>query len=231
LIVLTITNPDEHKKEFSLSDKVNYRLLEENGEINGVGLLIRAFSRARVPILTVALTYFVSVVIGMVMVHTGNAFALTTRDQIVSNAQSSPILVALDQNDRMRAAVLDFSANLFAAMANTVGGLGVIVAYPIVAYRGWIGGIVSVDSAHVSRLADTKEAAYYLVTLILQLVPYSVSGGAGVNMGLAYLRPKFYYQGDKWWGIPREAIRDVLRVYLVVVPLFLAASLWEFLAR
>ena len=193
--------------------------------------MIRALTRARVPILTVALTYVVSLVIGIVMVHAGNVFALTYRDQIVSNAQSSPILVALDQNDRLRAALLDFASNLFAAAANTIGGLGVVVAYPIVAYRGWIGGIVSLDSAHLSRLADPGEAAYYLITLILQLVPYTLSGGAGVNMGLAYLRPKSYYQGDKWLGIPREAIRDVLRIYLIVVPLFLLASLWEFFAR
>jgi uncharacterized membrane protein SpoIIM required for sporulation len=205
---------------------------EENSEINSIVLLvIRALSRARVPILTVALTYFISVVIGIVMVHTGNTFALTYRDKIVSNAQSSPILVALHQNDRLRAAVLDFAGNLFGAMANTIAGLGVVVAYPIVAHRGWIGGIVSIDSAHVSRLADSKEAAYYLITLVLQLVPYSMSGGAGVNLGLAYLRPKSDYQGDKWMGIPKEAIRDVLRIYLMVVPLFLLASLWEFFAR
>ncbi len=193
--------------------------------------IIRALARARVPILTVALTHFVSLVIGLVMVHTGNAFALAYRDRLVSNAQSSPILVALRSDDRLRAAVLDFAGNLYAAVANTLGGLGVVVPYPVVAYRGWIGGIVSVDSAHVSRLADAREAAYYLITLVLQVVPYSVAVGAGVNMGLAYFRPKPYYQGDKWLGIPKEAIRDVGRIYLLVVPLFLVASLWEFLAR
>ena len=193
--------------------------------------VIRALLRARVPIVTVALTYIISLFIGIVMVHTGNAFALAHRDEIVSNAQSRPILVALDQNDRSRAAVLDFASNLVAAMADTIMGLGVVVAYPIVAYRGWIGGIVSIDSAHLSRLANPEEAVYYLITLVLQLVPYSVSGGAGINMGLAYLRPKSYYQGSKWMGIPQEAIRDVLRIYLLVVPLFLVASLWEFFAR
>jgi len=101
----------------------------------------------------------------------------------------------------------------------------------IVAYRGWIGGIVSVDGSHLSRLADAREAAYYLITLILQLIPYSITGGAGVNMGLAYLNPKRYTQGEKWIGIPAEAIRDVVRIYLVAAPLFLVASLWEFFAR
>jgi hypothetical protein len=50
-------------------------------------------------------------------------------------------------------------------------------------------------------------------------------------MGLAYLNPKRYPQGEKWIGIPAEAIRDVVRIYLVAAPLFLVASLWEFFAR
>jgi uncharacterized membrane protein SpoIIM required for sporulation len=80
-------------------------------------------------------------------------------------------------------------------------------------------------------LADLKEAVYYLVTLILELIPYTLSGGAGVNMGWAYLRPRPYYQGEKWIGIPAEAIRDTYRIFLLVLPLFLVASLWEFFER
>ena len=191
----------------------------------------RALSRARLSILTVGLTYLLSVVVGIGMVQTGNAFAISYRDGIVARARSSPTLVALDRNDRWTAAGLDFGANLWGALATTVGGLGVLVSYPIMAYRGWIGGIVSLDSSHQSRFASPREAAYYLVTLVLQLIPYTLSGGAGVNMGLAFMRPPSYYQGEKWLGIPQEAIRDVLRIYLVAVPLFLLASLWEFLAR
>jgi hypothetical protein len=167
----------------------------------------------------------------MVMVHTGNEWAIAYRDRIVSRARSSPITMALKQNDRLRASVLDFGGNLYGAIATTLSGLGVIVSYPLFAYRGWIGGIVSIDSAHVSRFADPQEGVYYLITLMLQLIPYILSGGAGVNMGLAYLRPKSFYQGEKWFGIPKEAIRDLIRIYLIVVPLFLLASLWEFFER
>ncbi len=191
----------------------------------------RAFFRARIPILTVALTYAVSVAVGMILVHTGNTFALNQRDQIVSGAQAGPILTALDQNNRLLAGLLDFGGNLFGAIATTVAGLGVVFSYPIIAYRGWIGGIVSVDGAHISRLASSGEAAYYLITLVLQLIPYSITGGAGLKMGLAFLKPGIEYQGKKWLGIPAEAIRDVLRIYLVAAPLFLLASLWEFFAR
>jgi uncharacterized membrane protein SpoIIM required for sporulation len=101
----------------------------------------------------------------------------------------------------------------------------------MMAYRGWIGGIVSLDSSHVSRLSETKEAAYYLITLTLQLIPYVLSGGAGINIGVAMFRPRSFYQGEKWFGIPKEAIRDAFRIYLLVIPLFLLASLWEFFAR
>jgi hypothetical protein len=193
--------------------------------------LLRAFSRARLPILTVALTYLFSVVLGLVMVHAGNDFALGYRDRIVANARVSASVAALEQDQRWQAAVIDFAGNVFAAMVDSVLGLGVVMAYPSVAYRGWIGGIVSVDSAHVSRLADFKEGAYYLTTLALQLIPSSLTGGAGVNLGLANLRPKPFYQGDKWLGLPQEALRDLLRIYLVALPLFLLASAWEFFLR
>lgn len=131
----------------------------------------------------------------------------------------------------MAGRLLDFAGNVFAAVIASVLGLGVVLSYPSVAYRGWIGGIVSVDSAHVSRLADVREGAYYLTTLILQLIPSSLAGGAGVNLGLANLRPKPHYQGGKWLGLPKEALRDVLRIYLVALPMFLLASVWEFFLR
>jgi len=195
--------------------------------------ILRALSRARLGILTIGLTYLLSVSVGAVMVHSGNAFALSARDRLVTRARASePSLLALRQGNRLGAALWDFGGNLLVgALPDTIGGLSVVLPYPLAAYRGWVGGIVSVDSAHVSRLAIPREAVYYLVTLILQLVPYSLAGGAGVNLGLAYLRPQSFYRGEKWIGLPKEAVRDVLRIYCLVVPLFLVASLWEFLAR
>ncbi|MGB7539788.1 MAG: stage II sporulation protein M [Anaerolineales bacterium] len=193
-----------------------------------VKAILLALSRARIAILTVGLTYLISVVVGMVMVHAGNRFAIDYRDKLVSGAQSSPILVALDRNNRLQAALLDTGGNLFGAVGNTLGGLGVVFPYPFIAYRGWIGGIVSIDGAHVSRLADPQEAFYYLSTLILQLIPSILAAGAGVNLGLSFYRPKPYYQGRKWLGVSVDAIRDVLWIYMLVIPLLLLASLWEF---
>lgn len=194
--------------------------------------IVRALSRARLGIVTIALTYLTALLIGGAMVHTGNAFALRYGDDLVARARAtSPASIALAQGNRLNAALVDFGQNLLGAVTDTVGGLGVVFPYPLVAYRGWVGGIVSVDSNHVSRLANPVEAIYYLLTLILQLTPYSLAGGAGVNLGMAYYRPRAIYQGDRWLGLPREAVLDVLRIYLLVVPLFFIASLWEFLAR
>ena len=196
---------------------------------------VRAVSRARTAILTIAVTYALSVVVGAAMVHGGNEFALDYADSLVAKAQATdPSAIALQHDERLKAALFDFGANLFTgAIPNTIEGIAIIMPYPFVAFRGWAGGIVSVgtDSNHTSRLADPGERFYYLLTLVLQLIPYSLAGGAGVNLGLAAFRPRPFYQGTRWLGFPKEAILDVLRIYLFVVPLFLIASLWEFLAR
>ncbi len=194
--------------------------------------ILPALKRARLPILTVALTYLVSVLVGIGMVNTGFAFAVNTRDRIVNQAYqgSDPTINALQSGNRVQAALSDFSRNLlFGGVTDTLGGLGVILPYPVVAYRGWVGGIVSISQDHTSRLAQPGEALYYLVTLVLQLIPYSLAGGVGVQLGITYYRSYNNRQVAKWLGMPKEALIDVARIYILIVPLFLIASLWEFL--
>ncbi len=194
--------------------------------------LMSALGRARVPILTMACAYALAVIVGAVMVHSGSAFALRTGDALVARAHAKdPASRALARGSRLEAAGWDFSRNLLlGAVPSTVGGLAIAIPYLTAAYRGWVGGIVSVDGHHRSRLADPAERTYYLLTLLLQLVPYTLAGGAGVRAGLAYLR-RGRAPGPLWIGLPREAVLDVLRIYVLVVPLFAVASLWEFLAR
>jgi Stage II sporulation protein M len=193
--------------------------------------ILRALVRARLPIATMALTYAVAVGVGFAMVQAGNVFALHQRDALVAGANASdPASLALQQGNPLLAAVLDFLRNLLlGAVPSTIGGLAIVIPYAVAIYRGWVGGIVSVDSAHHSRLATPSDAIYYLVTLIPQLIPYILAVGAGINLGLAYLRPRPCYAGSRWHGMPIEALRDVARIYVLIVPLFLIASLWEFL--
>ena len=195
--------------------------------------VVRAIRRARWSILTIAGTYALSVLIGIVMAHTGNTFALDYRDQLVGNAvKQDPAAIAASQEDHLRAALFDFAGNLVAgAVPKTVSGFAIIFPYPMVAHQGWVGGIVSVRGDHTSRFNDPRSSVYYVLTLILQLIPYSLAIGAGVNVGIALFRPALYYQGQKWLGIfPKEALLDVARIYALVIPLFFVASLWEFLS-
>ena len=186
--------------------------------------------RARIAILTIAATYAVSVTIGIAMVAGGNEFALARRDEIVGAAQTGDILVADRGGEHLRAALLDFASNLgLGGITSTVLGVGVAFVYPVAAYRGWVGGIVSVDAHHASRLADPSRAAYYLVTLVLQLIPYSIAGGMGVYLGVGSWRA-LRRTTDSWLGLPKDRLRDVALAYVVIVPLFLIASLFEFLA-
>jgi len=195
--------------------------------------ILVAVSRARLPILTIGLTYAVFIVLGMVMVHGGNTFALAYRDQLVSQSvQHDPASIAANQGDNVRAAMWDFADNLvLGALPKTISGLGIIFPYPLVAFQGWVGGIVSVRSDHTSRLSDPRSALYYLLTLLLQVIPYSLGIGAGVNVGSALFRSPVAYQGAKWLNLfPKAAVRDLLRIYILVVGLFLIASFWEFLS-
>jgi hypothetical protein len=192
--------------------------------------LIAAIGRARIAILTIAMTYLLSVAVGIAMVGTGSTFALERRDAIVGAAGSSEILVADRGGEHVRAALLDFAANLLSGgVPDTVIGLSVVGVYPIVAYRGWVGGIVSVDARRQSRLADPGRALYYVVTLVLQLIPYSIAGGMGVYVGVGAWRAVRRPRADTWLGLPKGRLRDAALAYTVIVPLFLLASLWEFL--
>ncbi len=193
-----------------------------------------ALFRARLGIATVAIAYAIGLLAGGFMVHTGNGFALRYRDRLVGGAQqSSPILAQFQKGNRLTAACLDASGNAAAGLLSVIAGYGVVSAYWVAGFRGWVGGVVSVDGAHHSRLNNSHEAFYYLVTIMLQLIPSTLAGGAGANLGFAaFGKPAWTgYKGRrvKWLLIPLEAIRDAGWIYLITLPMFLAASLFEFL--
>ena len=190
-----------------------------------------ALGRARVPIAIVAIASVCPLVVGAVLATTGNSFALSERDRIVSAAQGSEITAAYQEDDRVRAALLDFGGNIEAALITSVTGLAIVGPAPIAAYRGWVGGLVSVDARHVSRLSQPGTAFYYLVTVTLQMIPYILTGGAGMYLGLVAWRRRNDASVRSFLSlrIPGEAIRDVGWIWALSLPIFLAGSLFEFL--
>src|SRR5260370_15888071 len=119
---------------------------EVQAEMNVSGhALLTALGRARAPILWIGSTYLLSVIVGAGMVHAHNGVALRYRDKLVRNAQQSTVVEAMNHGMHLRAAVGDFTGNLFlGAVPSTIMGLSVIMPFPWVAFRGWVGGIVSV---------------------------------------------------------------------------------------
>jgi len=201
-------------------------------ESSTVSTIFRVVTRARAAILSVALTYIASVAIALVLAQTGNGVALAQRNRIVGAAQTNDLsALANNRGQPVRAALLDWSGNLRGGVVDSVLGMGVAFVYPMVAYRGWVGGIVSVEHDGTSRLRKPLTATYYFLTLILQLTGYSLAAGAGVNLGVSLFRPRPFYQGRKWlWTFPQEAVLDVLRIYVLIVPVLGIASFWEFLS-
>ena len=193
--------------------------------------IFEALRRARAPITILAIVSVCSLAIGAVLATSGNSFALSQRDAIVGAAQSSDITAAYNGGGRVNAALLDFLGNAQAALVTSVTGLAIVGPLPIAAYRGWVGGIVSVDAQHRSRLGQAGSALYYVVTVALQQIPFILTGGAGMYLGLvawrrrndASVRPVLTLR------IPGEAIRDVGWIWVLALPFFLAASLFEFL--
>jgi uncharacterized membrane protein SpoIIM required for sporulation len=193
-----------------------------------IGLALR---HARPGIVIIAVTYILTVTSGAVMAHAGNSFALRYRDSLVARAhRADPASRADDRGAHATAALIDFSRNLgLAAIPETLGGMTLVLPVGLAAYRGWVGGIVSVNHAHRSRLAHVRTATYYLVTLFPQLAAFILAGGGGLHLGWAFLKHRGPFVGPRWFRLPQPALVDVAWLYAVVVPLFAVGSFWEFL--
>jgi hypothetical protein len=195
--------------------------------------IIVAFRRCAPFVLSIFLTYILSSSVGILMAHSANTFALAQRDMIVHKAVTSDqSSIAYQSGNLATAVVHDFAGNLFfSAIPQTVAGLGVVLPYFSVAYQGWVGGIVSVDNAHRTRLRSIKGATYYFLVLLLQWIPFSLCIGAGVRCGVELYR---HNPGVSWafwrYHLPRESLVDLGCVFAVSVPLFFIASAFEFLS-
>lgn len=195
--------------------------------------VVLAIRRARYAIILSAATYVISALIGIAMVTAGVPFAVQQRDAIVGSAQGGPVLEADKRGDRVQAAMLDFGMNLvLGAGPSSILGLSIVGPFPIAAYRGWVGGIVSIDGAHTSRLASPSSARYYVVTMLLQLAGFTLAMAAGIHVGVAAWRARNDPRQRSIAGvrIPGWSLRDAASLYALAVPLLMLGSLWEFMA-
>jgi hypothetical protein len=205
----------------------------QTGDWPATSRLSRAFRRARWPLAASGATYVAFLLLGIALATSGWGPAVSQRDSIVKGAQTSPIQTQYGQGNRLTAALLDFGANAaLGAIPTSIIGLTVIGPFPIAAYRGWVGGIVSIDSGHRSRLATPSGAAYYIVTIILQLIGYVLTMAAGIHVGWTAWKIRNDSSAPSIAGvrIPWSALSDAGYLYVIAMPAFLAGSLWEFFA-
>lgn len=166
------------------------------------------------------------------MVHSGSRSALGRRDAIVEEAGRDRITVEYRAGRRYRAALADAAANFgLAALPQTVLGLTVVLPYVTVSRQGWVGGIVSVDRRHRSRLRSLRGGTYYLGVLLLQFLAYSLCIGGGVRCGVALYEQNKDVGWRSWrYRVAPSTLGDLLLVVCTSIPFFLLASWFEFLS-
>jgi hypothetical protein len=193
-------------------------------------LIYSAIMRCKKWIITIFAVYCFSCLSGIIMVHLGSEFALNYRDKIVGDAlKNDNASINHVKGNKFKAALYDFGGNLVAgSIPQAFLGLGIILPFLSVTYQGWVGGIVSVNSKHESRLDKINSAFYYIIVLILQYIPYSLSIGAGLNFGLRTYRLN-KTNSIRHFRFDKKGFKDILLIYIPVIPLFFIASCFEFL--
>lgn len=195
---------------------------------NSISLTLRSCKKW---IAAIFILYSISCCTGIILVHHADSFTLSFRDRIVGDAiKNDKASINYNAGNRLAAAFIDCSGNIYSSVIQTFLGLSVVIPYFTVAYQGWIGGIVSVNNDHQSRLKNIQSAAYYFIVLVLQYIPYSLVVGAGLKLGVETYR--LNKTGNLFnFKIDKAAARDVLNMYIIAIPLFLIASCFEFLSN
>ena len=195
--------------------------------------VLEALRACRIYAISIFLTYCLACLIGILMSHQGNVFALSQRDKIVGAAVANDkASINYQSGNNFTAALYDCAGNLiFAAVPQTVLGFGIIIPYFSVVYQGWVGGIVSVDNSHQSRFKTVKGSAYYIIVLLLQFIPFSLSIGAGIKCGVDFYKHNSTVSWKIWdYRTPKLSLKNLGYVYVVAIPLFVVASCFEFLS-
>jgi hypothetical protein len=190
-----------------------------------------AFFRCKKWVISIFIVYCFSSAIGILMVHLNNQFTLSYRDKIVGNAtKNDKASINYNTGNKFKAVLFDFGGNLIIGSGvQTLLGLSIVFPYCTTMYQGWVGGIVSVDNNHNSRLNKPKAAFYYFIVLLLQFIPYSLTIGSGIKAGIET------YKANKKrtvssYRLDNQSLYDVLRIYIIATPLFFIASCFEFLS-
>jgi uncharacterized membrane protein SpoIIM required for sporulation len=191
-------------------------------------------ARLRSILFLTALTYVATYLAGSYMVQLNIPSAVKLSKSTVETLSVEPIFVpvigALRGGNLMLAIAYTFLINLLGgAFATTtlpgviplIGGVGSMLVSGV---RGFLLGAVF-QYAGIYRISPGY-TTLVVGTLILELGAYVFSTAAGVNISLSTVFPRRYGVGSRLSAF-KQAWKDALKIYLIVIILLAVGAVWE----
>lgn len=193
-----------------------------------------AAGRLRGLLLLAALTYVTTYLAGSYMVQLNIYSAVKLSESTVETLSINPVFVpvigALRTGNLILAIAYTFSINLLggAFATTTLPGvipfIGGVVSMLISGVRGFLLGAVF-QYAGIYQISPGY-TALVIGTLILELGAYVFSAAAGVNISLSTVFPSRYGVESRLIAF-KEAWKDALKVYIIVMILLAVGAAWE----
>jgi hypothetical protein len=184
-------------------------------------------------LILVAMIYVGSFLVGYLMAHIQMPFAEDMNMELVDSlSKQEPFTTILEYltagNLGMAIAITFFVNLIFAAFLTTtlpgvIPFLGAVGSVGISVFRGFIVGLAYYGVFQVS-------IGYTIVaigTLMLEIGAYVFAGAAGINVSMATVLPQRRYGVQSRWIAFREAWKDVIKIYFIVVILLALGAIWE----
>jgi hypothetical protein len=193
---------------------------------------VEAAARMKISIVVVALMYVSSFLAGWYLISTSSPLAVEIKQgvlgAVVTEAPFTTIIQSLQGGELALAILTTFVLNLVvgAFATTTLPGIipviGAALTGVVTLLRGFVIGVTYPEVLSASPVAF----ALGFGTMILELGAYVFSGAAGIHIALAPILPRRY--GTESRGVAfRNAWRDSVRVYPIVIILLALGAVWE----
>jgi hypothetical protein len=226
-----------HDYSRKLIDIVYLQVVRLVGALASYGLKIispavEAAARMKISIVAVALMYVVSFLAGWYLISTSSPLAVEIKQgvlgAVVTEAPFTTIIQSLQGGELAVAILTTFMLNLVvgAFVTTTLPGIipviGAAFSGLVTLLRGFVIGVTYPEVLSASPVAF----ALGLGTMVLELGAYVFSGAAGIHIALAPILPRRYGTESRGMAF-KNAWRDSVRVYPIVIILLALGAVWE----
>jgi hypothetical protein len=193
---------------------------------------VEAAARMKISIVVVTLMYASSFLAGWYLISANSPFAVEVRQgvlgAVVTEAPFATIIQSLQGGELALAILTTFVLNLVvgAFVTTTLPGIipviGAAFSGLVTLLRGFVIGVTYPEVLSASPVAF----ALGLGTMVLELGAYVFSGAAGIHIALAPILPRRYGTESRGMAF-KNAWRDSVRVYPIVIILLALGAVWE----